>query len=60
MRLGKDKQLARTYPLCMSRLKIGVPKEFEGKKFEIVEEAKKQPVEYLTIKELSKSFGVQF
>jgi large subunit ribosomal protein L13 len=30
------------------------------KKFEIIEEAKKQPIEYITIKELSKSLGVQF
>ena len=47
---------------AFKRLKcyIGVPKEFEGEKFEIIEEAKKQPIDYLTIKELSKSLGVQF
>jgi len=42
------------------RCYIGVPNEFEGKKFEIIEEAKKQPIDYVTIKELSKSLGVQF
>jgi large subunit ribosomal protein L13 len=36
---------------------IGIPKEFEGKKFETVKEAKKQPVDYMTIKELSKFLG---
>jgi len=36
---------------------IGVPKELEGKKFETIEEAKKQPVDYITIEELSKSLG---
>lgn len=36
---------------------IGVPKEFEGKKFETIEEAKKQPVDYITIEELSKFLG---
>ncbi len=47
---------------AFKRLKcyIGVPNEFEGKKFEIIEEAKKQPIDYITIKELSKSLGVQF
>ena len=47
---------------AFKRLKcyIGVPKEFKDKKFEIVEEAKKQPVDYMTIEELSKSLGVQF
>lgn len=47
---------------AFKRLKcyIGVPNEFEGKKFEIIEEAKKQPIDYVTIKELSKSLGVQF
>ena len=47
---------------AFKRLKcyIGVPKEFKDKKFEIVEEAKKQPVDYMTIKELSRLLGVQF
>lgn len=39
---------------------IGVPKEFEGKKFETIEEAKKQPVNYITIEELSKLLGAKF
>ena len=47
---------------AFKRLKcyIGIPKEFEGEKFEIIEDAKKQPVDYITIEELSKSLGVQF
>lgn len=47
---------------ALKRLKcyIGVPKEFEGKKFETVEEAKKEPVDYITIEELSKSLGAKF
>ena len=47
---------------AFKRLKcyIGVPKEFEGKKFEILEKVRKQPIDYVTIKELSKSLGVQF
>jgi len=36
---------------------IGIPKEFEGKKFETIKEAKKQPVDYITIEELSRSLG---
>lgn len=36
---------------------IGIPKEFEGKKFETLKEAKKQPVDYITIEELSRSLG---
>jgi len=44
---------------ALKRLKcyIGIPKEFEGKKFETVKEAKKQPVDYMTIGELSKFLG---
>jgi len=44
---------------AFKRLKcyIGIPKEFEGKKFEMVKEAKKQPVDYMTIEELSKFLG---
>jgi large subunit ribosomal protein L13 len=38
---------------------IGVPKEFEGKKFETIKTAEKQPVDYVTIKELSKSLGAK-
>ena len=36
---------------------IGIPKEFEGKKFVTLKEAKKQPVDYITIEELSRSLG---
>ena len=39
---------------------IGVPKEFEGKSFEQIEDAKKQPVDYMTVDELSKFLGVDF
>jgi large subunit ribosomal protein L13 len=39
---------------------IGVPEEFKDKKFEIIEKAKKHPVEYMTIEELSKYLGVKF
>jgi large subunit ribosomal protein L13 len=47
--------------VAFKRLKcyIGVPKEFEGKTFEKIKEAKKQPVEFMTIEELSKSLGVE-
>ena len=46
---------------AFKRLKcyIGVPKEFEGKKFENVKEAIKQPVDFLTIEELSRSLGAK-
>jgi len=39
---------------------IGVPKDFEGKSFEQIEDAKKQPVDYMTVDELSKFLGVNF
>ena len=39
---------------------IGVPKDFEGKSFEQIENAKKQPVDYMTVDELSKYLGVNF
>jgi large subunit ribosomal protein L13 len=42
------------------RCYIGVPKEFEGKKFEVIKDAEKQPVEYITVGELSKSLGARF
>ena len=47
---------------AFKRLKcyIGVPKEFDGKKFEIVKEAEKQPVDFITVEELSKSLGAKF
>jgi large subunit ribosomal protein L13 len=46
---------------AFKRLKcyIGVPKEFEGKKFESFKKAEKQPVDFVTIKELSKSLGAK-
>ena len=42
------------------RCYIGIPKEFEGKKFENIIEAEKQPVDFMTIEELSKSLGAKF
>ena len=47
---------------AFKRLKcyIGVPKEFEGKSVETVETAKKQPVDYVTIGELSRALGAKF
>ena len=44
---------------AFKRLKcyIGVPDEFHGKKFETFKEAEKQPVDFITVKELSKSLG---
>jgi len=46
---------------AFKRLKcyIGVPKEFEGKKFESIKSAEKQPVDFVTIDELSKSLGAK-
>jgi len=46
---------------AFKRLKcyIGVPKEFEGKKFEVIKEAEKQPVDFITIEELSRSLGAK-
>jgi large subunit ribosomal protein L13 len=46
---------------AFKRLKcyIGVPKEFEGKKFESIKSAEKQPVDFVTIGELSKSLGAK-
>lgn len=38
---------------------IGVPKEFEGKKLEKIKEAEKQPVDYITVEELSRSLGAK-
>ena len=38
---------------------IGIPKELEGKNFEKIKEAEKKPVDYITIKELSKSLGAK-
>jgi large subunit ribosomal protein L13 len=39
---------------------IGVPKEFEGKEFERIEDAEKQPAEYITVGELSRALGARF
>jgi len=41
---------------AFKRLKcyIGVPKEFEGKKIEVIKEAEKQPVDFITVEELSR------
>jgi large subunit ribosomal protein L13 len=39
---------------------IGVPKEFEGKKFETIKEAKKQLADYITVEELSRYLGAKF
>ena len=46
---------------AFKRLKcyIGIPKEFEGKKFESIKEAEKQPVDFVTIEELSRSLGAK-
>ena len=38
---------------------IGIPKEFEGKKFEKIKDAEKSPVDFITIGELSKSLGAR-
>ncbi len=38
---------------------IGVPDEFSGKSLETIETAKKQPVEYITVAELSQSLGAK-
>jgi large subunit ribosomal protein L13 len=46
---------------AFKRLKcyIGVPKEFEGKKFEKISVAEKQPVDFITIDELSRFLGAK-
>jgi large subunit ribosomal protein L13 len=46
---------------AFKRLKcyIGIPKEFEGEKFEKIKEAEKRPVDFITIKELSRSLGAK-
>jgi len=46
---------------AFKRLKcyIGIPKEFEGKKFETVKEAEKKPVDFMTIEELSRFLGAK-
>ena len=44
---------------AFKRLKcyIGIPKEFEGKKFEKIKDAEKNPIDFITIMELSKYLG---
>ena len=46
---------------AFKRLKcyIGVPKEFEGKKFEKISVAEKQHVDFITIEELSRFLGAK-
>jgi large subunit ribosomal protein L13 len=46
---------------AFKRLKcyIGIPKEFEGKKFETVKVAEKKPVDFMTIEELSRFLGAK-
>lgn len=39
------------------RCYIGVPREFEGKKFETVKEALKEPADYMTLQEISRYLG---
>lgn len=39
---------------------IGVPKEFVGEKLEEIEGIKKQPINFITIEELSKFLGAKF
>jgi large subunit ribosomal protein L13 len=38
---------------------IGVPKEFENEKIEVIKEAKKQPVDFMTVQELSRFLGAK-
>ena len=38
---------------------MGVPKIFESKKFETIKEAEKQPIDFITIEELSRSLGAK-
>ncbi len=46
---------------AFKRLKcyVGIPKEFEGQKTESIKEAEKQPVEFMTIEELSRYLGAK-
>ena len=41
------------------RCYISVPKEFKDKKFETVKDAQKQPINYITVEELSKWLGAK-
>lgn len=38
---------------------IGIPKEFEGGKFEKINEANKNPIDFITIEELSRFLGAK-
>jgi len=46
---------------AFKRLKcyIDIPKEFEGKKFETIKEAEKQPIDFMTVEELSRYLGAK-
>jgi large subunit ribosomal protein L13 len=46
---------------AFKRLKcyIGIPKEFEGKNLEKIKITEKQPVDFITIEELSRSLGAK-
>jgi len=46
---------------AFKRLKcyVGIPREFEGKKTESIKEAEKQPVDFVTIEELSRYLGAK-
>jgi large subunit ribosomal protein L13 len=41
------------------RCYIGIPEEFEGKKFETIKDAEKKPIDFITIEELSRSLGAK-
>ena len=41
------------------RCYIGIPEEFEGKKFVTIKEAEKKPVDFITIEELSRFLGAK-
>lgn len=47
---------------ALKRLKcyIGIPEEFKDKEIEVIEEAKQQHVDFITIEELSRSLGAEF
>jgi large subunit ribosomal protein L13 len=46
---------------AFKRLKcyMGIPTEFEGQKFEKINEAIKQPIDYITVEELSRFLGAK-
>ncbi len=47
---------------ALKRLKcyIGIPEEFKDREIEVIEEAKQQHVDFITIEELSRSLGAEF